>query len=207
MGFFKALGDVFQFLTTPFNDYELAIKSSKQIEGLLEDEWGAVGKGLHEKLNSVQASSQPLPDVSARCVWRWLVGRSNCGWIESVNRTDSRTNPIHPHTHPKSLVRKIRFLASVRNKLIHDPRCVVVALACCFPLACLSIQTRHAHDSPTSHIHITHQSNPQSKCTQLRPDRRPQALHCSLPELQAGAPGHSAAARLETRVRVCHHVI
>lgn len=27
MGFFKALGDIIQFATTPFNDYELAIKS------------------------------------------------------------------------------------------------------------------------------------------------------------------------------------
>lgn len=27
MSFFKALGEVIQFVTTPFNDYELAIKS------------------------------------------------------------------------------------------------------------------------------------------------------------------------------------
>lgn len=42
MGFFKAVGEVVLFLTTPFNDYELAITSSKQLEGLLESEWGAV---------------------------------------------------------------------------------------------------------------------------------------------------------------------
>lgn len=56
--------------------------NSKQLEGLLESEWGAEGKGLHEKLNWVQASPHPLPE---------------------------------------DLVRKMRFLASVRNKLIHDP--------------------------------------------------------------------------------------
>jgi hypothetical protein len=79
MSFFKAVGDVIQFLTTPYNDYELAIKSSKVLEGLLEDEWGAQGKGLHEKLNSVQASSQPLPEVSCESVSGqrdWSVGRS-----------------------------------------------------------------------------------------------------------------------------------
>ena len=38
MGFFE----VIQFLTTPFNDYELAISSSKTLEHLLESEWGAV---------------------------------------------------------------------------------------------------------------------------------------------------------------------
>jgi hypothetical protein len=54
-------------------------KSFKVLEGLLEDEWGAQGKGLHEKLNSVQASSQPLPEVSLESVSGqrdWSVGRS-----------------------------------------------------------------------------------------------------------------------------------
>lgn len=60
------------------NDYELAIKSSKEMEHILEVEFNATGRGLHEKITS--ASSQ-LP----------------------------------PH-----LVKKMRYLATIRNKLIHE---------------------------------------------------------------------------------------
>lgn len=51
------------------NTNRLAIKSSKQLEGILEAEFGAEGKGLHEKLNSVQASGHPLPEVGGLCGW------------------------------------------------------------------------------------------------------------------------------------------
>lgn len=58
---FVALRDESIELTNA-NQYTLG----KDLEKLLEVEWGAEGKGLHEKLNSVQASSQPLPEVSRR---------------------------------------------------------------------------------------------------------------------------------------------
>ena len=61
------------------NDYELVIRSSKDLEYFLEVEFGATGKGLHEKISSIQHSQ--LPDA---------------------------------------LVRKMRFLATIRNKLIHQ---------------------------------------------------------------------------------------
>jgi hypothetical protein len=60
------------------NDYELAIKSSKELEYLLEKEFGAHGKGLHEKISS--ASSQISP----------------------------------------KLVKHMRYLATIRNKLVHE---------------------------------------------------------------------------------------
>jgi hypothetical protein len=60
------------------NDYELAIKSSKELEYLLENEFNAQGKGLHEKISS--ASS---------------------------------------HISPK-LVKHMRYLATIRNKLVHE---------------------------------------------------------------------------------------
>lgn len=60
------------------NDYELAIKSSKELESILEIEFKATGRGLHEKITS--ASSQLPPD----------------------------------------LVKKMRYLATIRNKLIHE---------------------------------------------------------------------------------------
>ena len=60
------------------NDYELVIKSSKELEYFLEEEFHAKGKGLHEKISSVQSD---LPD---------------------------------------SLCKRIRFLATIRNKLIHE---------------------------------------------------------------------------------------
>lgn len=83
--FGEALGSFIKFLTGPTyasNHYELAIKTSKDLEHLLEQEWGAEGKGLHEKISWVQQHSNP---------------------------------PL-----PEDLVRRMRFLATVRNKLIHD---------------------------------------------------------------------------------------
>ena len=82
--FGEALSAFIKFLAGPTyssNDYELAIKTSKDLEHLLEQEWGAEGKGLHEKITWVQHSSSPLPD---------------------------------------DLMRRMRFLATVRNKLIHE---------------------------------------------------------------------------------------
>mmetsp|Transcript_12997 Transcript_12997/g.30913 ORF Transcript_12997/g.30913 Transcript_12997/m.30913 type:complete len:127 (+) Transcript_12997:92-472(+) len=60
------------------NDFELAIKSSKELEHILDTEFAASGKGLHEKISSVE---QQLP---------------------------------------VQLVRDMRRLATIRNKLIHE---------------------------------------------------------------------------------------
>ena len=60
------------------SDIELAISRVKALESLLEQALGATGKGLHEKVTSVQ------------------------------NRL----------TQP--LVKKLRFIATVRNKIVHE---------------------------------------------------------------------------------------
>src|SRR4051812_11967944 len=60
------------------SDIELVINRTKAFESLLEKGLGAVGKGLHEKVSSVQARL------------------------------------------PEPLVRKLRFIATLRNKLVHD---------------------------------------------------------------------------------------
>lgn len=57
---------------------ETAVKASKEIESLLEARFGATGRGLHEKLESVQAQI------------------------------------------PKEIARKARFIATIRNKLVHE---------------------------------------------------------------------------------------
>jgi hypothetical protein len=62
----------------PSNDYELAIKSSKELEHLLDTEFHAQGKGLHEKISSVES------------------------------------------TLPRKLVLNMRYLATIRNKLVHE---------------------------------------------------------------------------------------
>lgn len=62
----------------PTNDYELAIKSSKELEHLLDTEFDAHGKGLHEKISSVESSLS------------------------------------------SELVRNMRYLATIRNKLVHE---------------------------------------------------------------------------------------
>lgn len=59
-------------------DIEIAVTRCKRLETLLEAEFGATGRGLHEKVSSVQ---DELPDA---------------------------------------LVRKLRFIATVRNKLVHE---------------------------------------------------------------------------------------
>lgn len=60
------------------NDYELAIKYSKNLERLLKDRLGATGKGLHECTSSVEGKL----DVK--------------------------------------IVKKLRYIATIRNKLVHD---------------------------------------------------------------------------------------
>ncbi|KAJ2987474.1 hypothetical protein HDV02_006116 [Globomyces sp. JEL0801] len=62
----------------PTNDYELVITISKELEYILETEFQATGKGLHEKISSVESKL---------------------------------TN---------TLVKQMRYLATIRNKLIHQ---------------------------------------------------------------------------------------
>ena len=59
-------------------DVELAITRTKALEALLEAGLGAAGRGLHEKVTSVQEKLPP------------------------------------------PLVRKLRFVATVRNKIVHE---------------------------------------------------------------------------------------
>ncbi len=60
------------------SDIELAITRTKSLEALLEQALGATGKGLHEKISSVQ------------------------------NRL------------PPQVVKQLRFIATVRNKIVHE---------------------------------------------------------------------------------------
>ena len=66
------------------SDIEVAIEWSKRFEKLLASKFGAVGKGLHEKIDSVKAH---LPDD-----------------IQS----------------------KLRFIATIRNKIVHDDEYVAI---------------------------------------------------------------------------------
>ncbi len=53
---------------------ELAVRASKQLEGILESELGATGKGLHEKVTSVE---RHLPDSLIRKLRRIATIRNN----------------------------------------------------------------------------------------------------------------------------------
>ena len=59
------------------NDYELVIRASKELEYILEHDFGGTGKGLHERISSSEGLS------------------------------------------PK-LIRDMRYIATIRNKLIHE---------------------------------------------------------------------------------------
>ena len=65
-------------LDLPMSDIELVITRTKLLESLLEEGLGAVGKGLHEKVTSVQDKLSP------------------------------------------AIVKKLRFVATLRNKLVHE---------------------------------------------------------------------------------------
>ena len=60
------------------SDIELAVTRTKALEALLEQTLGATGKGLHEKVSSVEPRLAP------------------------------------------ALVKELRFVATVRNKIVHD---------------------------------------------------------------------------------------
>lgn len=59
------------------NDFELVIRSSKDLEHILDTQFNANGKGLHEKISSVDGLSPEL-------------------------------------------VKNMRYLATIRNKLVHE---------------------------------------------------------------------------------------
>ncbi|QDU30326.1 hypothetical protein ETAA8_54460 [Anatilimnocola aggregata] len=60
------------------SDIELVVKRCKRLESLLTEHFGADGRGLHEKISSVERELTP------------------------------------------ALVKRLRFIASVRNKLVHE---------------------------------------------------------------------------------------
>src|SRR5688572_18339798 len=60
------------------SDIDLAVTRSQRLEQLLERDFGATGKGLHQKVSSIE------------------------------------------DTMPQDLVRKLRLVATVRNKVVHE---------------------------------------------------------------------------------------
>jgi hypothetical protein len=65
-------------LTITMSDIDLAVTRSQRLEQLLEQDFGATGRGLHEKVSSIADSM------------------------------------------PQDLVRKLRLVATVRNKVVHE---------------------------------------------------------------------------------------
>jgi hypothetical protein len=55
------MGNLESRISHSSNDFELCIRSSKELEHLLDTEFRASGKGLHEKISSVE--SQLTPDM------------------------------------------------------------------------------------------------------------------------------------------------
>lgn len=71
------MGGIVTLLPSLPNDYEHAIRSSKELEWLLES-LGGSGRGLHDRLSSIQERLSP------------------------------------------QLVRKVRYIATIRNRLVHE---------------------------------------------------------------------------------------
>lgn len=81
------------------SDIELAISRVKALESLLEVALGATGKGLHEKVSSVQARL------------------------------------------PQPLVKRLRFIATVRNKIVHEADYQQIDDRAGFERACAEAET------------------------------------------------------------------
>jgi hypothetical protein len=73
----------FVLFEAQLSDIETAVKASRQIEDLLEQRFGAKGRGLHEKLTSAQDRL------------------------------------------PEHILRRARYIASVRNTVVHDHNAVI----------------------------------------------------------------------------------
>ena len=54
MGICSSRPDNIEQIAKTKNDFDLVIKSSKELEHLLDSQFGATGKGLHEKADSVE---------------------------------------------------------------------------------------------------------------------------------------------------------
>lgn len=66
----------FEFAAIPpekCNEYELAVKGSQAIEGILQEQYGAQGKGLHEKLTSLGDAF----DTDVMKTIRWIASARN----------------------------------------------------------------------------------------------------------------------------------
>lgn len=84
------------------------IKLSKELEHVLATGWNAEGKGLHERLNVIQASGQPVPDqlVSVTSI------HVDKLWMHN------RELPLSSFSGEQE--KTIRYVATIRNKLIHQ---------------------------------------------------------------------------------------
>ena len=83
---YQKLNDL-KWVYTISNDYELAIRLSKELEYYLEKHFNATGRGLHEKITTAQRNfNQQHKDIQ----------------------------------FPQHLVKNMRRLATIRNRLIHD---------------------------------------------------------------------------------------
>lgn len=76
------------------NDYELAIRLSKELEYILVKHFNADGKGLHQRITSAEENY-------------------------NNNNIQMKRNKKY-NKFPKHLIRNMRRLATIRNKLIHE---------------------------------------------------------------------------------------
>ena len=84
------------------NDYELVIRASKALEQLLEEEFNAADVGgatVHSDAHNKRVRNE-----------------SSAGLQEKISRaTTSNGEPL-----PPALIRQMRYLATIRNRLVHE---------------------------------------------------------------------------------------
>jgi hypothetical protein len=113
MGICSSRPDNVAIITKTKNDYELVIKSSKELEHLLDRQFGATGKGLHEKADSVE---QYFGKVGRRGSVRSLYKCFN----STVLIVRSSSFYFFHCACMQDLIRQIHYLATIRNKLVHE---------------------------------------------------------------------------------------
>lgn len=90
------------------SDIDLVVKKSKQFEGILEQQFGAQGRGLHEKVSSVE---RQLPAATVRKLRKIATVRNKVVHQTDANRIDNRQDFLTACTEAE---RELKALARKR---------------------------------------------------------------------------------------------
>uniref|UniRef100_A0A7S2RZE4 DUF4145 domain-containing protein n=1 Tax=Rhizochromulina marina TaxID=1034831 RepID=A0A7S2RZE4_9STRA len=95
------------------NDFELVIRSSKELEWVLETQFGAPGgkdrgAGLHEKITEARHRGQPLPENLVIQMRRLVTIRNRLVHDRGFDHIPARERYIHDFDHVNRTLRNMQ---------------------------------------------------------------------------------------------------